>query len=1054
MQRAVEVCVSTHPAVRDQTYRGSPLIFAQVVGSSIIGCEGQRIDQSSARTFAVALYLSIERGRPINRAAAQTVLFGDQAAANAAHSIRQYVYRLRQMGFPIEARRHDLLLPADAVAIDLDVALTSRSLSRDQVQSIRRGVLPEFAVTGLPLFADWLDAYRARAERDLQRAVLRDLACARDAGDWTEAEQLARTCLALDPLNEVATLGLAEALALSGSKAAAIKTLDAYASEVALAGADLRIPANVLRRRIAERLPERPRASRGELPFVGRQDEMRLLVNGLRRVRTGDGQCVLVHGEPGIGKTRLASEFSNVAILEGARIARVAVQPHDAHRPLAAFEDLVPSLLQMPGALGCSPASMQALRQLTGREVASDTTAFEALDSDTRYHRTTTAIHDLIEAIAAECPLLIVVEDAHWADPFSLQFIGSLAAHRGNRRLMLVLTSRERNALIEHARFADRIATLHLEPLNADVSRELAGFALAASGVPGDGELVQRVQETAGGNPLFVGSLAEHWRDPAAQFSMPGSVTSLINYQLERVSATGLTVLHTVILLGRHCTVARIAECLEIGPLQLADALQELEDRSLLVRDASVTECRHWLISEAALNAAPPTKMKWLHTCVAGYLEREGRRGGERAMLWNAAEHWIKAGEGENAYADLLECAAAAASIGRSREASDILARAAELTSDHDRKVSALEQALRQAAASCEPLCTFELFSALRRLGTPIPPDLALLEIDALSLIGTPTDTVVARIEELIEQSGSDEITTEAALQLMKIADRVSDASLARRALDIRSRVKDMPRSSWLSFDMSYETMYGSPDRGLAVARELLSTSGSWPSASRLEIRYTIAQTFLVAGRTGDALRMHAEIYETGLAVGSRAVPMGSACVCAGVSRDLENADDFEMWAARVRQVAADDASLSCPFLALFEADCSLWRGDVEDTLARAGALQRLALRTGATHLWKNATGLGIAAKHMRGERAAAELAQLDLDISRLRGVRADDLLLQVACEELELAGREADARELLRTYMDQLRLVRFPVWFGLTRLAKRLGATPAMAWVGSGGLP
>src|SRR6185503_4807621 len=176
-----------------------------------------------------------------------------------------------------------------------------------------------------------------------------------------------------------------------------------------------------------------------------------------------------------------------------------------------------------------------------------------------------------------------------------------------------------------------------------------------------------------------------------------------------------------------------------------------------------------------------------------------------------------------------------------------------------------------------------------------------------------------------------------------------------------------------------------------------------------------------------------------GLAVGSRAVPMGSAIVCAGVSRDLENEDEFELWAARVRQLATDDATLCSPSLDLFEADCSLWRGDADDTLVRSRALQQLALRRGATHRWKNATGLVIAATHMRGERAEAEFAELDLDISRLRGVRADDLLVQVACEELELAGRVDEARELLSTYMEQLRQVRFPVWFGLARLAKRL---------------
>jgi predicted ATPase len=155
-----------------------------------------------------------------------------------------------------------------------------------------------------------------------------------------------------------------------------------------------------------------------------------------------------------------------------------------------------------------------------------------------RYYRTTSAIRDLFDAVASECMLMVIVEDAHWLDPLSLQFIGALAADRADRRLLVVLTSREKSVVIHHSRHADRMALIQLEALAPDASSELARAALASARADHTTELVRRIQETAGGNPLFMASLAEHWRDARARYSMPSSITSIVRYQLERLSPT------------------------------------------------------------------------------------------------------------------------------------------------------------------------------------------------------------------------------------------------------------------------------------------------------------------------------------------------------------------------------------------------------------------------------------------------------------------------------------------------------------------------------------
>jgi DNA-binding SARP family transcriptional activator len=1014
------------------------MVVVQLLGSASITCGEHRIRDSTSRRLAVALYLAAERGRLLDRAATQALLFGDQPEMNAAHSLRQYLYKLGTLGFPIESRRADILVPSDAIRTDVDEILAAERLTPEQLDAIERGVLPDAIAPDLPRYTEWLDEYRARLERELQRAMVRHLGAAREVGDWSAAERIARACLTLDPLNEEATLGLAESLAISGSKAAAVKLLEDYTSEVGLSSGDLKIPANVLRRRIAERLPNVTYRARAELPFVGRKEEMRVLAERLRAARAGESQCVLIHGEPGIGKTRLAAEFANVAVLDGARMVKVAVQPHDVHRPLAALVDLVPLLLQLPGALGCSPESMDALRRLTQR--AADEGGFGDLEPEARYHRTTTAIRDLLDAVSSECLLLVIVEDAHWLDVLSLQFIASVAAQRADRRIFLLLTSRERNAVIQYARHADQLTIVHLEPLGVEPSHELASRALLRVAADGPEDLVERIHDSAGGNPLFLTSLAEHWRDAGARYALPRSLSSMIDYQLEHLSTTAVSVLHTAILLGRYSTVARIAGCLEVNPLQLANALQELEERSLLVRDGSLLGSRHRLISDAATNAAPPATLHWLHTCVAGYLEQESRRSGERAMLWDAAEHWIEAGDGESAYSVLLECADAAAAIGRAREACDILARAAELTAQQDRKISALDQALTHAANSAESVRALDLVASLRKLGGSISDEMELFEVAGLMDASRGFATAVNRIDELLRTNSSVEFRAQAAVRLIKIADQSADFPLAARAKQLISSSVEAPRATLLEFNLVYETAFGSLDTALEAAHGLLELTAAWEPAHRLGKWFNIGQVFLLSGRVAESVRLHTDIYDIGMDTGLRRSPLSSALVLASIARDTGKIDDYDSWATRARALIADAPELGGAELLVFEAEDSLFRGNEGDAIARAQELHGIGVASHEPGLVECGSALMIAAKHMGGHRAPAELDALSLDITRLRGIRADDVLVQITGEELILSDRRGEAAALVSKYLEHVRKVRSPLWFGLSQVATQLG--------------
>ena len=131
-------------------------------------------------------------------------------------------------------------LEAGDGGLDLDLLVAANCLTDHDLRQIEFGFLTGYAPEHSEAFGEWLAAYRARATFEICKVVVTEVNRSRNVGDWGRAERAARACLAIDPLNEAATMVMAEALTVGGAKTQAVRLLDTYIAEVGDGARELR----------------------------------------------------------------------------------------------------------------------------------------------------------------------------------------------------------------------------------------------------------------------------------------------------------------------------------------------------------------------------------------------------------------------------------------------------------------------------------------------------------------------------------------------------------------------------------------------------------------------------------------------------------------------------------------------------------------------------------------------------------------------------------------------------------------------------------------------
>jgi DNA-binding SARP family transcriptional activator len=687
----------------------------------------QQVDVGGRQPRLVLAALVAANGRPVSAGALIEVVWGDEPPASAAGTLQSYVSRLRraleagggpalrydEAGYRLELRAED---ETDVARFDELAAAGQAHLAAGDASAARDALTAALDLWRGPALVELVDhgsAIAHAAELEERRlAVLEerldaDLALGRHAHLVGELQGL----VADHPLREGLHAKLALALYRSGRQADALRAL-------AQAGTMLREelglePSPVLRdldaailthvRSLEAPAPTptapppassapatpadvtaRDRAS----PFVGREIELGELLAGLKEA-VEDARFVVLEGDPGIGKTRLADELARVASAEGSLTvwgrsnecgAAPALWPW-----LSVLRAVAPVVDDVPATLGEVLAGTSPLLARQGAAVQ-----FERFD----------AIATVLERAATTtgAPVVVLLDDLQWADEASLDLLQFLTT-RLDRGVLVVAIVRPlaigqadpvTHALAAIARRHGQ-RRLRLRGLSATATGELLD-ALAPEPVGPD--LSARIHERAEGNPFYAIELARLLDEDAdAERAVPASVRDAVRRRLGRLTDDTLEVLTVAAVTGRDIYLPVLARATACDPGRCLDLLDPAAAQQLLVESPEVPgslRFNHALVREVLLDGLTPARRARLHLQVAdaiteaagGSPDEDGDQAVGRDDVEVLAEHlWqaVSLGVGARAAAALERAAEMAISRVAYAAAEDSLTRAAQL---------------------------------------------------------------------------------------------------------------------------------------------------------------------------------------------------------------------------------------------------------------------------------------------------------------------------------------------------------------------------------------
>lgn len=604
------------------------------------------------RLQSLLAYLLLNRETPPSRHRLAFLFWPDSPENQALTNLRNLLYRLRH-ALPeadrflyVDRRR---LRWRDAAPFDLDVARFEDALSRadDARDSAEERSFLEQAVSLyegdlLPgLYEDWIIPERRRLRQAFERALERLTRLLENQHDYRTAVDYARRLVRHDRLREASYRRLMRLQALVGDRAGALRTYHRCAT---LLEQELDVEPSPATREMYERLlsveetPLVPRSRPGRAGaaprLVGRQDAWAELRRAWRRAAAGHPHLVLISGEAGIGKTKLAEELVQWASRQGIATASArcfAAEGELAYAPVAAWLRARP-LPPLESVWRTEIARI--LPELLAD--APDLSQPGPITEPWQRHRFFEALTRAL--LQGEQPQLLFIDALQWCDRGSIEWLHHLLRYDPRARLLVVGAYRPDevdddhplSSLIRALRQDDQLTEIELDPLDRGATETLAENVAGRELPPG---LVDCLYRETEGNPLFVvetvrGGLPDEVRElPSGGVicvprPLPSRMKDALVARISQLSPLSRSLAELAATIGREFTFDVLQEASDAGEDRLVQGLDELWQRRIIREQGEdAYDFSHDKLREVLVAGLSEARRHLLHRRVARALE-------------------------------------------------------------------------------------------------------------------------------------------------------------------------------------------------------------------------------------------------------------------------------------------------------------------------------------------------------------------------------------------------------------------------------------------------
>lgn len=625
--------------------------------------DGHSLDLGSPTTRSLIAYLLINRGRPSDRRRLAFQFWPRATESAARRNLRQYLHHMRAALVPIDPNGSLLLTDGATVQFNpqADFSLDTETFLRetlpeaslqevDHALSLYRGDLLE------DIYDDWCEVERNRFRQLWLTTLDRYSQTLQSIGQLNEALVIVQKWITAEPFDETAQRRFMQLLALSGDRARAIhayqdfaKKLDGEIGSVPLPETQALLqliqngqtPINLEvpnlgpshRHDTASSLQRSP--VRPVPPFVGRQREIATFEDAYQQVRAGSGRLVFITGEAGIGKTRLLQKY--LSLLSDSPSLQSSCYELDSLTPFAplrhafenseTFDKLLNALnVQFPSAW--SAPLIQILPTLAKRFPYASP-PINPTDGGMLREAFINLLVWLSEASRGH-PLLLILDDLHWADTSTWELLAALARRVTSAPLLVIGLVRvedlpaERLPMFHTIQRSDHILTFELPRLTEIETADLARQLDPKEAV--DSIFIQRLYHETEGNPFFIvetmRALQENGSTRTAPISsMPHSIQRVIEARLDRLAPASREALASAAAIGRSFTPRLLQEILQASSEDMPALIEEWLHRGLIHEEAGGYDFRHDKIRQVAYGGLTRARREFIHGRIADVLE-------------------------------------------------------------------------------------------------------------------------------------------------------------------------------------------------------------------------------------------------------------------------------------------------------------------------------------------------------------------------------------------------------------------------------------------------